>query len=104
MSVYYDAGLMRRYIPDMIKGDLDSLRSDVSSFYASKGVSIKHDSDQYSTDLMKCISEVENIEKASGRKVGRSSLQRADAAVLAGVLWRSLWPSGPNSTYHVDPP
>ena len=53
----------------MIKGDLDSLRSDVNSFYASQGVSIKHDSDEYSTDLMKCIAEVENMEKATDRKV-----------------------------------
>ena len=52
-------------MPDLIKGDLDSLRSDVNSFYASKGVSIKHDSDQNSTDLMKCIKEVEIIEEKS---------------------------------------
>ncbi|ORX41277.1 Thiamin pyrophosphokinase [Kockovaella imperatae] len=57
-----------KYLPDMVKGDLDSLRPEVESFYASKGVTIKHDSDQYSTDLMKCMEEVENIERASGRR------------------------------------
>ena len=60
----------------MIKGDLDSLRSDVNTFYASKGVSIKHDSDQDSTDLMKCISEVEKIERLSDKSVSLRALQR----------------------------
>ncbi|KDE09754.1 hypothetical protein MVLG_00154 [Microbotryum lychnidis-dioicae p1A1 Lamole] len=42
-------------IPDLIKGDLDSLRDDVRAYYESKNVSIVHDPDQYSTDLGKCV-------------------------------------------------
>ncbi|CAD6589569.1 MAG: hypothetical protein TREMPRED_005436 [Tremellales sp. Tagirdzhanova-0007] len=52
----------------MIKGDLDSLRSDVQTYYSSKGVSVKYDGDQNSTDLMKCIAELEAEENASGKK------------------------------------
>lgn len=58
-------------LPTMIKGDLDSLRSDVRAYYASKGVAIKRDPSEYATDLMKCMEEVEAIEKASGKQVGR---------------------------------
>lgn len=47
-----------RYLPDLIKGDLDSLRPDVQAHYASLKVPIKKDEDEYSTDLMKCIQEV----------------------------------------------
>lgn len=47
-----------RYLPDLIKGDLDSLRPDVQAHYASLKVPIKKDMDEYSTDLMKCIQEV----------------------------------------------
>ncbi|SCZ90394.1 BZ3500_MvSof-1268-A1-R1_Chr1-3g01961 [Microbotryum saponariae] len=42
-------------IPDLIKGDLDSLRDDVRAYYESKNVFIVHDPDQYSTDLGKCV-------------------------------------------------
>ncbi|EIM90925.1 thiamine pyrophosphokinase Thi80 [Stereum hirsutum FP-91666 SS1] len=54
-----------KYLPDLIKGDLDSLRDDVKDYYTSKGVPIITDEDQYSTDLMKCISSLEEIEKRS---------------------------------------
>ncbi|KIK91480.1 hypothetical protein PAXRUDRAFT_830830 [Paxillus rubicundulus Ve08.2h10] len=50
------------YIPDLIKGDLDSLRQDVRGFYSSKGVPILHDLDQDSTDLMKCVRALEEKE------------------------------------------
>ncbi|KAL7009383.1 thiamine pyrophosphokinase [Cystobasidiomycetes sp. EMM_F5] len=49
-------------IPDLIKGDLDSLRQDVRSFYATKGVPVIQDGDQYETDLGKCIKSVRERE------------------------------------------
>ncbi|KAJ9113663.1 hypothetical protein QFC22_005972 [Naganishia vaughanmartiniae] len=52
------------YLPDIIKGDLDSLRPDVQNYYASKGVQIIKDGDEYSTDLQKCIQHVEEMEQA----------------------------------------
>lgn len=52
-------------LPTVIKGDLDSLRPDVRAYYTSRGVKIKKVPDQDSTDLHKCIAEVEQIELAS---------------------------------------
>lgn len=53
-------------LPTIIKGDLDSLRPDVRAYYSSRGVKVKKVADQDSTDLHKCIDEVETIELASG--------------------------------------
>ncbi|ODN89219.1 thiamine pyrophosphokinase [Cryptococcus wingfieldii CBS 7118] len=47
-----------RYIPDLIKGDLDSIRPEVRAHYASLNVTIKQDRSEYATDLIKCIEEV----------------------------------------------
>ena len=53
-----------RYTPDLIKGDLDSLRDDVRAYYSARGVRIVRDPDQDSTDLMKCIGALVDDEKA----------------------------------------
>jgi thiamine pyrophosphokinase len=44
-----------RYIPDYIRGDLDSLREDVRHFFYSQETEIQQESEQKSTDFMKCI-------------------------------------------------
>lgn len=41
--------------PHCIKGDLDSLRSDVRTFYAARGVRVERDAGQDSNDLDKCL-------------------------------------------------
>ncbi|TYJ54037.1 thiamine pyrophosphokinase [Cryptococcus floricola] len=46
------------YIPDLIKGDLDSIRPEVRAHYAALDVPIKQDRSEYATDLIKCIEEV----------------------------------------------
>ncbi|CCK68838.1 thiamine diphosphokinase KNAG_0B03980 [Huiozyma naganishii CBS 8797] len=51
----YDVTLRQNYIPDYIIGDLDSLKPDVKSYYASKGATIICQNSQYSTDFTKCI-------------------------------------------------
>ncbi|KZP31661.1 Thiamin pyrophosphokinase [Athelia psychrophila] len=56
------------FLPNLIKGDLDSLRDDVKAYYESQGVTIIHDADQYSTDLMKCVSALEQKEASEGSK------------------------------------
>ncbi|KAH7911087.1 thiamine pyrophosphokinase [Hygrophoropsis aurantiaca] len=56
------------FIPDLIKGDLDSLRDDVQDYYISLGVPVTKDPDQYSTDLMKCIEELKQREVSEGRE------------------------------------
>ena len=46
---------VKKCLPDAIHGDLDSIRSDVLDAYASLGVSITKDPDQYSTDFGKAV-------------------------------------------------
>ncbi|KAI0951160.1 hypothetical protein AcW1_008271 [Taiwanofungus camphoratus] len=70
-----------RYIPDLIKGDLDSLRDDVREFYAALNVPITRDSDQYATDLMKCIHAL--VEKEKADRVGQY-----DLVILGGLSGR----------------
>ncbi|KAI0368743.1 thiamine pyrophosphokinase [Pilatotrama ljubarskyi] len=52
------------FTPDLIKGDLDSIRDDVRAYYSSRGVRIVRDDDQYATDLMKCVAALVEDEKA----------------------------------------
>ncbi|KAI0090171.1 thiamine pyrophosphokinase [Irpex rosettiformis] len=61
-----DAQRRLAFLPDLIKGDLDSLRDDVRDSYASQGVAVIHDHDQYSTDLMKCVEELVQKEHKEG--------------------------------------
>ena len=58
----------RRYIPDIITGDLDSLRSDVGDYYKAHGVLLRRDGDQNSTDLQKSIGSVKASEATSSPK------------------------------------
>ncbi|WWC95019.1 thiamine pyrophosphokinase [Kwoniella sp. B9012] len=51
-------GGANRYLPDIVKGDFDSIRDDVRQYYTSRDVRVIQDKDEYSTDLMKCIAEV----------------------------------------------
>ncbi|WWD03792.1 thiamine pyrophosphokinase [Kwoniella europaea PYCC6329] len=51
-------GGANRYLPDIVKGDFDSIRDDVRLYYTSHDVRVIQDKDEYSTDLMKCIAEV----------------------------------------------
>jgi thiamine pyrophosphokinase len=66
-------------LPDIIHGDLDSLRDDVRAYYASLGVQVSQDHDQYSTDFGK------NMQKISSRS---SSTSRKDVLVLGTLAGR----------------
>ncbi|KAI0288008.1 thiamine pyrophosphokinase [Russula brevipes] len=59
-------GEVDEYIPDLIKGDLDSLRDDVRRHYEAQGVPVVRDNDQDSTDLMKCVDALHEKEVADG--------------------------------------
>ncbi|KAH9068341.1 thiamine pyrophosphokinase [Lactarius deliciosus] len=52
------------YLPDLLKGDLDSLRDDVKQFYEARGVPVVKDGDQYSTGPRK---EKEQSDGVDGR-------------------------------------
>lgn len=51
-----------RFLPDLIKGDFDSIRADVKEYYSSKGVPVVQDGDEDTTDLMKCVSSLSELE------------------------------------------
>ncbi|CAH1447500.1 unnamed protein product [Lactuca virosa] len=54
--------VQERYKPDVIKGDMDSIRPDVLNFYKNLGTMIVDNSDdQDTTDLHKCIAYVLDI-------------------------------------------
>ncbi|KAF9092255.1 hypothetical protein BGX27_001864, partial [Mortierella sp. AM989] len=53
-----------KYLPDYIRGDLDSLRDSVKDYYASNGVPIDKLDDQDSTDFMKCVQLVRSHDPA----------------------------------------
>ncbi|KAJ3386026.1 Cysteine dioxygenase [Entophlyctis sp. JEL0112] len=54
-----------RFLPDMIIGDLDSLREDVRNYYEAKGVGIVKINDLYSTDFGKCLRHIEDVERSN---------------------------------------
>ncbi|KAI8078839.1 thiamine pyrophosphokinase [Halteromyces radiatus] len=58
-----DKDLLEKYLPDEIRGDLDSIRPEVQSYYASKNVPITKISDENSTDFMKCVELLKEKEK-----------------------------------------
>lgn len=68
-SICYIDLLSCSYVPDVIKGDLDSLRPSVHDYFSRLGVPIIKDDDQYATDLGKCIEEIEKNEDGNGVSV-----------------------------------
>lgn len=53
-----DDDRLRYFIPDLICGDLDSLRDDVRQYYGRNGCAIEQDLDQDTNDLDKCLQAV----------------------------------------------
>ncbi|KAM3583213.1 thiamine pyrophosphokinase [Umbelopsis sp. WA50703] len=68
-----DAESRAKFLPNVIHGDLDSLRTDVREYYNSQGVSITQDHDQYSTDFMKCIALLRKTEAEAASKNANSN-------------------------------
>ncbi|KAF8071725.1 thiamine pyrophosphokinase [Lyophyllum atratum] len=71
----------RAFLPNLIKGDLDSIRREVREYYSAQGVPIVQDGDQNSTDLMKCVAALEMKECAEGA-------QQYDIILLGGLAGR----------------
>lgn len=75
-----DPNLLSSLLPDIVKGDLDSLRDDVRLYYTSLNVPVIYDSDQDSTDLMKCVQVLEEKERLTG--------QEFEIVILGGLSGR----------------
>ncbi|KAG5647410.1 hypothetical protein DXG03_000481 [Asterophora parasitica] len=69
------------FLPDLVKGDFDSIRDDVRAYYAQQGSTIIQDKDENSTDLMKCLFELEKRERAEGT-------EQYDLIILGGLAGR----------------
>lgn len=53
----------QKYLPPhLLKGDFDSLRSDVSSYFKEQGTEIIQDHDQNTTDFQKCLNVFQNTD------------------------------------------
>ncbi|BGP44608.1 thiamine pyrophosphokinase [Rhodotorula kratochvilovae] len=52
------------WLPDLVLGDLDSLRDDARRYYEGKGVRVEQDPDEFSTDLGKNVSRLAALEAA----------------------------------------
>lgn len=79
-------------LPDVICGDLDSLREDVSRFYATQGVSILREPEQDSHDFEKCLRWLQRQHEA---------LAQSEASASEGT---SAAESSSAATDHADRP
>lgn len=89
------------HLPDLIKGDLDSVRQDVTDFYTSKGIPfIDLSSDQETTDLEKCLLFLEGRLRAMSEDAARwsAAAHAPSAAVGSGHLHHKLAPGGCGAT------
>ncbi|KAF8528459.1 thiamine pyrophosphokinase [Hysterangium stoloniferum] len=68
-DVLQDEQRRSEFLPNLIKGDLDSIREDVREYYSGKDVAIVQDPDQFSTDLQKCLSSLSELEAAEDVQV-----------------------------------
>jgi len=83
-----------KYIPDLIKGDLDSLRPEVSSYYESLGTTIERDPCQDTNDLDKALQSVvlyrdgdgNVLDSSRGRRESKSKSRRDESSALPAVM------------------
>ncbi|GAA5905192.1 thiamine diphosphokinase [Sporobolomyces salmoneus] len=74
------------WLPDLVLGDLDSLRPDVKEFYESKGIDVRHDPDEYSTDLGKNVNELSKYE--TSLSPDSSKPQQLQLVIIGGLSGR----------------
>ncbi|KAL3827834.1 hypothetical protein ACJIZ3_016636 [Penstemon smallii] len=62
--------IRKRYKPDLIKGDMDSIREEVLQFYKNAGTEVVDASeDQDTTDLHKCVAYVKDLPKLKNQNL-----------------------------------
>ena len=77
-----------RMLPDLITGDLDSLRGDVATFYSELGVPIEAEADQDTHDFEKCLRWLERrqLADAAGAGSGGAAASRPFSVVAVGAF------------------
>ncbi|KAL2038004.1 hypothetical protein N7G274_009224 [Stereocaulon virgatum] len=85
-----------KYIPNVICGDLDSIRPEVQEYYEAKGVEIIKDPDQDSTDMTKCLRYIRershhflSLGETPVNNLSDSQESRLDIAVFGGLGGRA---------------
>ncbi|GAA5876016.1 hypothetical protein JCM16303_006993 [Sporobolomyces ruberrimus] len=76
------------WLPDLVLGDLDSLRLDVKAYYESKGVEVRHDPDEFSTDLGKNVAQLAKYE--ASLSPASTQLQLVIVGGLSGRLDQTI--------------
>ncbi|KAJ3114644.1 hypothetical protein HDU96_001843 [Phlyctochytrium bullatum] len=75
----------KRFLPDRIIGDLDSIRTDVKNWYIQQGVTVEKIEDQDSTDLGKCVKHIETLEAGQAARDPTHAKAQPTAADTAAV-------------------
>ena len=68
-----DEDARSRMLPDLITGDLDSLRGDVATFYSDRGVPIEGEAEQDSHDFEKCLRWLERRQRDDAARSSSST-------------------------------
>ncbi|XP_042439119.1 thiamine pyrophosphokinase 1-like isoform X1 [Zingiber officinale] len=77
-----------RYKPDIIRGDMDSIRPEVKEFYVNMGVKVEDVSyDQDTTDLHKCVNYVcDSMDELAKSNLTEAAYSSQFCILIAGAL------------------
>ncbi len=73
-----------RFVPQAIKGDLDSVRPEVAQWYEAQGTRVIKDADQDTNDLEKCLDMLKGEEEGGTRQPSAQS-RRTNVFVLGAL-------------------
>ncbi|GAA5903240.1 hypothetical protein JCM8208_002249 [Rhodotorula glutinis] len=77
-----------KWLPDMVLGDLDSLRDDVKRYYVGRGVRVEHDPDEFSTDLGKNVARLSSLEQTRRDDDDGAPRQQHQLVIVGGLSGR----------------
>mmetsp|Transcript_9091 Transcript_9091/g.11823 ORF Transcript_9091/g.11823 Transcript_9091/m.11823 type:complete len:261 (+) Transcript_9091:237-1019(+) len=87
------------YIPDLVRGDLDSLRPEVGEFFRSRGTDIGQDTDPATNDMEKCLKYLKQRQEETGEKLNVVALgsfggrfDQVMGNINSSFLWRDVFP------------
>jgi len=73
-------------LPDLITGDLDSLRGDVATFYSARGVPIEGETEQETHDFEKCLRWLERRQSDEPPQNSKSEPVQPFSVVAVGAF------------------